>query len=72
MVTGKLMEAENPFVRDSGLWISCAGSNACNSPQSWMALGGWFPAASRDIWFVPDGYARAEQERGGNLAPQEE
>ena len=29
------------------------------------------PAASRDVWFVPDGFARAVQERGGNLAPQE-
>jgi hypothetical protein len=29
-----------------------------------MALGGWLPAAGRDIWFVPDGFSRAEQERG--------
>ena len=36
--------------------------------------GAWrvgLPAAARDIWFVPDGFARAVQERGGNLAPQE-
>jgi hypothetical protein len=46
------------------------------SPRSRLNLdGAWrvgLPAADRDIWFVPDGYARAEQERGGNLAPQEE
>jgi hypothetical protein len=29
-----------------------------------VALGGWLPAACRDICVVPDGFARAVQEHG--------
>ena len=36
-----------------GLWLAF---------DLWMALGGWFPAAGRNVWFVPDGFSRAEQE----------
>ena len=53
MVTDKLIEATKSFVHRSGLRISeqdvSPRAYSLNRPQTWVALGGWFPAAGRDI-----------------------
>jgi len=45
-----------------GLWLAF---------DLWMALGGWFPAAGCNVWFVPDGFSRAEQECGRQSGAKE-
>ena len=68
MVTGKLSEASSSFALAQDFGSGLTPRTRLNLDGAWRV---GLPAASRDVWFVPDGFARAVQERGGNLAPQE-
>jgi len=54
MVTGKSTEAKTADPSRHALRISAEGSrrfrvSRLQTASTWMALGGWFPAAGRDV-----------------------
>ena len=67
MVTGKLRRLEGARYASTGSLHPKPRALAKGlrfAFQLGLALGGWFPAAGRDICFVPNGFSRAAQEHG--------